>query len=784
MRTRLRGVAVLLIVLIATLGSERGAFAQPADNPASTLVRNPSFEEATGDGRLPAHWGHPRSQGIRAALDETAAHTGKRCGRIEATDPDQPTPSVHAWRQWVAPIADEPLWLSVWTKADGVTEGSIRLLHRDRDGDVLLTQTIQPFRGTFSWKELAGPVEQVEGVESLEIVIGLTRSPGTVWFDDVSLTPLGDRLKEAGRAAISPVAPQVAGAVHPVTFEIVLGKVGLGEGGRVLARWDSWTSGRSFAFRRLAAQCDVPGVRFETEIVPRRKTWPPEPRPIAWVVTVADGPALGEGAKVTVNAEMMYSKQSNVRSPMAFSIAPRAGSTARPLAGRFVFASKGGHPARLVCIAESRPIEGKPGRLTVAAVDQHGNPCALFRGVVRLSDDAGSDLPVEYTFTERDAGSHVFAVTLATDKASRITATYGSMQATSNPILPRPPGESGIYFGDIHAHSEISFDGVGDPELAYDYARRFHGLDFATLADHSPRAAQWQRTMEITNRHNEPGTFATILGFEWSDSRHGHRNAYYRGDAGPEQPEGLRSNMEDWWRCFDEEGVPVITVPHHPNTQARAILANGKPAWGPTDWSVVNHKYQRVVELNQNRGSFEAPGGPIKDLRIRAKDVGASVQTALAKGHHLGFIGSTDTHGGRPGSGRARCAVIAQELTREALWDGLHARRCYATSGKHILLFFTVNERPMGSEITAEGPAIPRRVAWRVIGTGTIERVDLLRSNVVVKSWQGDGASDVSGTFALDTPLVETEWWYVRAIQEDTEMAWSSPVWVARADQH
>ena len=41
------------------------------------------------------------------------------------------------------------------------------------------------------------------------------------------------------------------------------------------------------------------------------------------------------------------------------------------------------------------------------------------------------------------------------------------------------------------------------------------------------------------------------------------------------------------------------------------------------------------------------------------------------------------------GSGRA--VVLAEALTREAVFDALHARRCYATTGAPIVLDFTVN---------------------------------------------------------------------------------------------
>ena len=66
---------------------------------------------------------------------------------------------------------------------------------------------------------------------------------------------------------------------------------------------------------------------------------------------------------------------------------------------------------------------------------------------------------------------------------------------------------------------------------------------------------------------------------------------------------------------------------------------------------------------------------------------------------------------------------------------------------------------------------------------GPVERVVLIRNNEVIYSQPGEGAADVAGSFAYLPTLGETEWWYVRVIQEDTEMAWGTPVWVDGGEQ-
>src|SRR5207247_269967 len=85
----------------------------------------------------------------------------------------------------------------------------------------------------------------------------------------------------------------------------------------------------------------------------------------------------------------------------------------------------------------------------------------------------------------------------------------------------------------------------------------------------------------------------------------------------------------------------------------------------------------------------------------------------LPPGRPLGIPHHPNTHSAMPGSRLDNMggvepeefvtggltAVWAPELTREALFEALHARRTYATTTARILVDFRVNDAPMGSEI-------------------------------------------------------------------------------------
>ena len=117
-------------------------------------------------------------------------------------------------------------------------------------------------------------------------------------------------------------------------------------------------------------------------------------------------------------------------------------------------------------------------------------------------------------------------------------------------------------------------------------------------------------------------------------------------------------------------------------------------------------------------------------------------------------------------------------MSRSAVWDALHARHCYGTTGAHIIVLFHVNDHLPGSEVKVSEPDAPREVTWRAIGTGNIKRVDLLRRNDIAKQWFGQGWDDISATFEYSEPISKEEWWYLRVIQQDGEIAWTSPIWI------
>ena len=177
-----------------------------------------------------------------------------------------------------------------------------------------------------------------------------------------------------------------------------------------------------------------------------------------------------------------------------------------------------------------------------------------------------------------------------------------------------------------------------------------------------------------------------------------------------------------------------------------------------------------------------------------------SVQYAIGElGYKLGIIGGSDAHIYPLGSlmpdpyhyeiappyhcyGTALTAVYAPGLTREDIFEGIKNRHTYATSGERILLEFEMDGHPMGSEYaTSRCPSIEVTVG----GTNTVKKVEVVKYSDS-RGWEiihVERPSTLTCTFTYtDTSFAEDSLYYVRVIQVDNEMAWSSPIWVNKVE--
>ena len=433
-----------------------------------------------------------------------------------------------------------------------------------------------------------------------------------------------------------------------------------------------------------------------------------------------------------------------------------------------------GPPARLHLALPGVVRPGEMVGLTIAVLDALGNAGPPFEGEVLLESDvvlAGLGSAVSLGAGDRGRARIEF---VAPDTGVvRIRARVGeAMSAQSNPMRVAAGGPR-VFWADLHGHSGLS-DGTGTPEDYFSYARDVAGLDIAALTDHdhwgvvfldqSPR--MWAAIGEQVEAFHEPGRFVTLLGYEWTSWLHGHRHVLYFDDEGEvlSSIDPRYDTPPELWQAL--RGQKALTIAHH--------TAGGPIA---TNWDYEpDPVLEPVTEVVSVHGSSEAEDSP---QVIYSPVRGNFARDALERGYRLGFVGSGDSHDGHPGlahlaSGIGGVAgIMAEDLTRESILEAIRRRRVFATNGPRILLQMAVDGRPMGSVIEVTGK--PAVVFIGVSGTGPIERVDLVRNGDVVLSIPGEGQKDLKVTLHIQD-LVDGEFLYVRVVQEDGGVAWSSSV--------
>ncbi len=437
-----------------------------------------------------------------------------------------------------------------------------------------------------------------------------------------------------------------------------------------------------------------------------------------------------------------------------------------------------GPPARIQLTLPTIARPGADVELTIAVLDAEGSTGVGFEGEISLRSEPEGRVPSSVRLEADAAGRTRVAGVAPEAGVMRVVAeAAGGLGGESNPLVVSESGPL-VLWGDLHGHSALS-DGTGTPEDYFRYARDVAALDVSALTDHDhwgilrldAQPEMWAEIREQTRRFHEPGRFVTLLGYEWTSWIHGHRHVLYFDDEGEilssidpryESPTGLWQGLE---------GRPALSFAHH--------SAGGPVA---TNWEIPpDPRFEPVTEITSVHGSSEALDSP---LVIYGAIPGNFVRDVLDRGYRFGFIGSGDGHDGHPGLAHLAspsgglAAILAEELTREAVLEALRQRRVYATNGPRILLRCALGAHGMGSAIPVpEAGTLSEPLFVRVVSTRPLLRLDLVRSGEVVDSVSLEGLRDV--TLQRDVEdLRAGEYLYVRAVQEDEGAAWSSPFYI------
>jgi len=71
------------------------------------------------------------------------------------------------------------------------------------------------------------------------------------------------------------------------------------------------------------------------------------------------------------------------------------------------------------------------------------------------------------------------------------------------------------------------------------------------------------------------------------------------------------------------------------------------------------------------------------------------------------------------------------------------------------------------------------QIAVRVIGTGPIHQIDLIKNQKFLYTAR-PGAKEAGFEFTDQEFGAGESWYYVRVLQQDGQLAWSSPLWITK----
>ncbi len=444
-----------------------------------------------------------------------------------------------------------------------------------------------------------------------------------------------------------------------------------------------------------------------------------------------------------------------------------------------------------------QPLHGvnEPFALNIAAVDPYGNLAEDFSGTVSLSTEGDAGISRTITLSKEDRGhKRIRNLRIPEPGWYRIRAEGNGISGISNSLaISETTPSRRLYFGDMHVHT-LDCDGTNDILEHFFYAPNVAGLDFGAVSPHAEYFGckqAWDRYLRETTEANRPGEFVTFYGYEWAQE--GHTNAYF---LSAEDAVLIWGEPRMKAKGYPEDNPPFrIGAASEREFMARlGELRRTRPVFTIAHIHTAYHDLDDSIHWLDEMHSIHKAGRERRENRLREN---------LAQGLRLGVVAGSDMHrlamghlchepgeiwwyGDRGGWDQTAGlqATFAANLTRTDLYTGMKNRHTYGTTGARIVLFFSCNDSPMGSQLKLGQHEQPT-FGIKVGGTAELSEIAICRydgeawSEPMVRDLSDTATERYSGCWE-DADFHRTGIYYLRVTQQDGERAWSSPIWVDR----
>jgi len=331
-----------------------------------------------------------------------------------------------------------------------------------------------------------------------------------------------------------------------------------------------------------------------------------------------------------------------------------------------------------------------------------------------------------------------------------------------------------VYFGDLHEHSIYSYDvepgsGALPPEKAFAYAKHVALLDFMAITDHTTHLpeAEYQLVCTATRLYDNPDShFVAIAGQELgslANSGYGHMNIFEPPSrADNPSDNGTRYDLMQAYQYLIDNNL--LGQFNHPTTENGNDNFNQLAYYPPVD--------SQIIALEVLNGRLSA-------------DYERYYLLALANGWHLGAIADQDNHRGNYGNTVSNSGdiyltgILADSLTKMKIFDALKHHRTYAfktspASDRMYLTEFTADGHWMGEEFTNGDSVVDFRIAAH--SESKFIAAQLYKNGILIKRFSPD-ANDFNWSVS-DSASSGSVYYFIKLIQEDADILWSSPIWV------
>ncbi len=341
-----------------------------------------------------------------------------------------------------------------------------------------------------------------------------------------------------------------------------------------------------------------------------------------------------------------------------------------------------------------------------------------------------------------------------------------------------------IHRGDMHRHTEISWDGYSDgsTEDTYRYAVDAASMDFLAVTEHNfgvEDEYDWWRSQKFCDLFRVGSNFVPLFAYERSAIYpNGHRNIVFPFRGAPV----LDVQHYEWVSNANNERQGAERLFGYLRKYRGIAMPHTSATDMGTDWRDYDPEVEPVVEIYQSdRNSYEcadcwrAAPKDVKKMQYGGYRPEGMVSEAWKKGYRLGVQASSD----HLGVHTAYSMILAPRNDRESLVDAIRKRHTYGATDNIVLDFRVVDgarEYLMGDDAKVSGPA---RLRVHVEGTGPLRDVEIVKDGKVAYKHQPAGSvADIDFRDSA-APGKQASYYYARVRQADGQIAWGSPVWVA-----